>query len=309
MNLWQWIISLFTHVNTTTTTTTKPNPTTTTTTTKTNPVTTTTTTTKPSGGKMKASLSIGINKYPNPANNLSGCVNDAQDFYNLLKNVYGFNQCKTLFDSDATLQNVTDNILALLAQKPDVLVITNSSHGTRVVDTTGEEADGYDEAICLYDKFLVDKDFHKILTNADPKTHVIVISDSCHSAGVTREFLAAMNDFSYASKPRYLPPEDPMEAIRVSMLPIKKAIFEPDEEMNEVLIAGCKSSEFSYDAEFNYRPNGAASYYILQILNSTPNITYADFISKLNQFLPSSQYPQCPVLECNSDTKNKIIFS
>ena len=270
---------------------------------------TTSTTTRLQGTKMKIALCIGVNKYPNPANNLQGCVNDANDFYNLLKSQYGFNEIKMLLDSDATLKNVTDAILNALAQKPDVFVMTNSSHGTRLVDTSGTEADGYAEAICLYDKFLMDYDFRKILAQADPKTRVVILSDSCHSAGVTREFLMAMNDFSYVSKPKYLPPPDNMEAIQVSMLPISKAIFEPNPNMKEVLLAGCKSDQYSYDASFDGRPNGAFTYYTMQLLKQNPSITYEGFITDMSKFLPSNRYPQCPVCETNEAMKNTPIFS
>jgi hypothetical protein len=287
--------------------------TTTTTTSTITPVGTTTETTTIIGEKkMKCGMCIGLNRYPNPSNNLAGCLNDMLDFSALLKDVYKFDVVKTLSDSDATYNNFVNMAKELLAMKPDVFVITNSSHGTRVNDTTGTESDGYCEAICLYDKFLIDHDFHKILENADPKTRITVVSDSCHSAGVTREFLAVMNDFTYVSTPKYLPPEDNMEALRVSMMPISKAIFEPKENMNEALIAGCKSSEYSYDASFNVngtmRPNGAFTYYCIKTLKETPEITYKDFINKMNQFLPSNQYPQCPVLQCNSATENKLMF-
>jgi hypothetical protein len=258
-------------------------------------------------GLTKAALCWGINRYPNPANNLSGCVNDANDWVDTLKNVYGFDTIKILLDSDATLANVISSAETILLSKPDVFVITGSSHGTRVASNT--EEDGYCEAICLYDKFLMDHDFRKILEKADPKTKVIVVSDSCHSGGVTREFLATMNDFTYASKPKYLPPEDNMEAISVGMMPVVKAIFEPTEGMNEILIAGCKSDQFSFDASFNGRPNGAFTYYMLKSLRENPNITYNQLIQKMNEYLPSGQYPQCPVLETDNKNKDLVIFT
>lgn len=297
------------------------NPTTTTTTTLTQPVTSTTTTVAPSpflttttttqtgDDKVKVALCVGINKYPNPANNLSGCVNDAKDNAQNFAEVYKFNKIVMLLDLEATIKNVKDKISELLAMKPDVFVFTNSSHGTRVADTSGTEIDGYCEAICLYDGFFMDKDIKKLLATADPKTRITIVSDSCHSAGVTREFLLAMNDFTYESKPKYLPPEGNMEALAVGMMPISKAIFEPNEKMSEVLLAGCKSDQYSYDASFNGRPNGAFTYYMNQVLRSTPEITYGDFIRKINQSLPSSRYPQCPVLETNSNMEKTLIFS
>jgi hypothetical protein len=283
----------------------KPTKTTTTTTKK---IDITTTTTTKGDNKMKLALCCGINKYPNPENNLAGCVNDCLDLSNLLTNSYGF-EVKALIDNNYTRNNFIKSIESLLERNPDVLVITNSSHGTRFVDNSGFETDGYCEALCLYDGLIVDHDFKAILAKANPKTSIVVFSDSCHSTGVTRNFLRTMNDFDYVSVPKYLPPEDDMEAISVSMAPISKAIFEPNEKMNEVLLAGCKSDQYSYDASFGKRPNGAFTYYTIKILSKNPSITYEDFIKEMNKYLPSGRYPQCPVCETNENMKKKVIFS
>jgi len=299
MNIFSFLLELFFG---------KPNKPTKTTTTTTTKIDITTTTTTIGDNKMKLALCCGINKYPNPSNNLAGCVNDCLDLSKLLINTYGF-EVKTLVDQEHTRNNFIRNVEALLARSPDVLVITNSSHGTRFADSREEEIDGYCEALCLYDGLIVDHDFKAILARANPKTSIVVFSDSCHSTGVTRNFLRTMNDSDYVSVPRYLPPEDDMEAISVSMLPISKAIFEPNEKMNEVLLAGCKSDQYSYDAAFGGRPNGAFTYYTVQILSKNPSITYGDFIAEINKYLPSNRYPQCPVCEANEDIKKKVVFS
>lgn len=275
------------------------------------PATTTTTTPILVGdnnmdGLTKVALCIGINKYPNPANNLSGCVNDANDWTALLKDIFKFDVVKTLLDSDATYSHVTTAIQDLLLAKPDIIVITDSSHGTRIQNAM--EVDGYCEAICLYDKFLVDHDIHGMLEKADPKTKIVFISDSCHSGGVTREFLKAMNDFGYISTPKYLPNIDNISAIAANMAPTNKAIFEPTVGMTEILLAGCKSDQFSYDACFDNKPNGAFTYYILKCIRENPNVTYNQLIQKLNEYLPSSKYPQCPVLETDEKNKDLPIF-
>lgn len=257
-------------------------------------------------GLVKVALCIGINQYPNPANNLHGCVNDANDWSNILKEVYHFDVVNILLNSEATLNNVKSNAEQLIASNPDRFVITISSHGTRIRDN--RESDGYCEAICLYDRFLVDKDFQNMLQKADKKTRMTVISDSCHSAGITREFLRTMNDFSYVSQPKYLPHPDNMEALNAAMSPTTRAIFEPIDGMNEILLAGCKSDQYSYDASFDNKANGAFTYYALKILKETPNLTYNLLIQRISEYLPSSRYPQCPVLETDEKNKDLTIF-
>ena len=276
------------------------------------PSNTTTTTTKLQigdhnmDGKVKVALCIGINQYPNPANNLQGCINDAKDWAKVLDEVFHFDVIKILLDSDATLKNVVDSAEELLMANPDTFVITDSSHGTRI--PSNMEEDGYCEAICLYDNFLIDHDFHQMLSKANPNTKIVVVSDSCHSAGVTREFLLTMNDFTYASQPKYLPNPDNMLALKASMAPIAKAIFEPTEGMNEILIAGCKSDQYSYDANFDGKPNGAFTYYVLKCIRENPNLTYSQLIQRMNEYLPSSRYPQCPVLETDGKNKDLLLF-
>ena len=129
---------------------------------------------------IKVGLCIGINKYPNPANNLRGCVNDAHDWSDLLKEQYKFDDTMILLDSEATQRNITGIMSHMISKKPDVLVFTFSGHGTRVPHNLG-----YWEALCLYDKYLMDYHFKKILKKSDVKTKIVVISDSCHAAGVT----------------------------------------------------------------------------------------------------------------------------
>jgi hypothetical protein len=45
----------------------------------------------------------------------------------------------------------------------EVLLIHNSSHGTYTYDTHGDEEDGQDEAVYLYDGPIIDDDIHKLL--------------------------------------------------------------------------------------------------------------------------------------------------
>ena len=253
---------------------------------------------------IKTSLCIGINKYPNPANNLKGCINDAHDWSNLLKEQYNFDDTMFLLDSDATLRNVKKTMSHMVSKKPDVLVVTFSGHGTRWPHNLG-----YWEAWCLHDNHLMDYDFQKILKKADLKTKIVVISDSCHAAGVTRKFLQTMNDTAYHSVPRYMPPDDDMDAIRVASMPMTKAIFNPVAKMKEILLAASQSTEYAYDAWFDGKFNGAFSYYAIKILKKHPDMTYKNFIDDIKAYLPSKLYPQTPVLEADKAKKNMAIFS
>ena len=67
--------------------------------------------------------------------------------------------------------------------------------------------------------------------------------------------------------------------------------------MPEILITGCSDSEYSYDAEFDGRPNGAMTALALRVIQQNPNATYREFHAALRVLLPSEDYPQSPQLE------------
>lgn len=257
----------------------------------------------------RVSLHIGVNNYPGTANDLRGCVNDANNWEKLLRENYGFKTFK-LLDRQATYSNVvnTMNRVIYRAKKDSHVVITFSGHGTNVRDVNGDEEDRRDEALCLYDRILIDDELREILTKISGKCKLTFISDSCHSGTVTRSFLNSLYDED-APKPRYLPPEDDDEAFDIAPKNITKKIFQPVEGMNEVLLTGCRASEYSYDAKINGQFQGAMSAHAIKILKSNPDITYANLYELLRKDLPCRSYPQTPQLEGTVENLNKKVFS
>jgi len=274
---------------------------------KTTTTTTETTTTKSSA--RKKAICIGINDYPGSSNDLKGCVNDARNWASLLKDIFGFYIEKLMLDKGAKKALVINAMKNLLAGSVagDVRVVTYSGHGTNVRDKNGDEADGRDEAWCLYDGNLIDDDIKDIIATLPNGVKLTIICDSCHSGTVTRAFMGTFDNEEYA-KPRYMPPEDDIEAFAISELPLKRSVFEPRNGMNEILISGCKSTEYSYDARINGQATGAFSYYAIDILRKNPKITYEDFYKLLSKQLPSQSYPQTPQLEGSETNKKAIMF-
>ena len=261
-------------------------------------------------GLKKVALCVGINDYPGTRNDLRGCVNDATDWKNYFIEKAKFDKVVLLLDSNARISAFENEIKSLNELNPDVLVITNSSHGTSLPDDNGDEIDGRDEAICFYDGNMRDDYIRKIINKINPKTRVIFISDSCHSGTVTRNSLNAMNDHSYVSVPRYMPPKEDIDASSMALLPLKNSVMAPETDRNEILLSGCKDAEYSYDASFGGRANGAFTYNFLNILKNNDNLTYEEAYNKIRTQLPSSRYPQTPQLECsNNDIKKTILWS
>jgi len=66
------------------------------------------------------------------------------------------------FEQSPTLEGYDYLTYRVIGDGP-TLIVWYSGHGTYVKDRGGDEADGYDEAICLYDGNLVDDDLNYIL--------------------------------------------------------------------------------------------------------------------------------------------------
>ena len=83
---------------------------------------------------MKKAVCIGINNYPGIFNDLKGCVNDANDWSELLKGL-GFD-VSLMLDSQATRQNIKAALQGLVdgTKAGDIAVFTYSGHGTQVTD-------------------------------------------------------------------------------------------------------------------------------------------------------------------------------
>ena len=64
----------------------------------------------------------------------------------------------------------------------DLLFVAHSSHGGQVEDTSGDEADGMDETICLFDANVPDDQVFDLVCSLPP-CRIFLISDSCHSEG------------------------------------------------------------------------------------------------------------------------------
>lgn len=92
-----------------------------------------------------------------------------------------------LLDNAASLDRICEEADELTRdfEPRDLFVIHGSSHGGRIPDLDGDEKDGYDETICLWDGELVDDRVWQLL-NALPICRVLLVTDSCHSDTVAK---------------------------------------------------------------------------------------------------------------------------
>jgi metacaspase-1 len=270
----------------------------------------------------KKAFCVGINDYPYEGSDLNGCVNDANAWADLLIKHYDFpsTEVKIILDEKATKRNIISGVKNLLegAESGDILVFTNSSHGTYIADTSGDEP-MYDEALCPYDSrdnLLVDDELRELFEDLPRGVHLTVISDSCFSGTVLRvdvgENLPGMLKLPDDRRVRFLSPAlrgDPVLENPFQAKPKSKVKY-PESGMKALLLSGSSDKEYSYDALIGDIYHGAMTYYALQAIRAAKyKITYNQLIKRLGNLIEEGGYPQHPQLEGKAANKKRMAFT
>jgi hypothetical protein len=239
----------------------------------------------------KYAVVIGTN-YEGASYQLSGCVNDAEDWSALLRGE-GYSGT-TLIGTSATraaiLAALTDTVSR--ARWGDRIVVTYSGHGTWVPDYDGDEVDGRDEAWCPDDMqtagLITDDDLASIFGQARTGVGVLVLPDSCFSGTMTRLLGDADKRVKYLPPPLTRADADIAEGI-----PLVRTYTE-----RASLISGCAEPEVSYDAWFgtrgSERANGAFTRAAIDAYRH--GMSLAAWHNAIRDVLPSGDYPQSPQL-------------
>lgn len=256
----------------------------------------------------KHALCIGINDYPGTDSDLAGCVNDANDWAAALAK-RGFAVTR-LLDGQATGKAMRRAIAKTLAGAAagDLVVLQFSGHGSFVPDTSGDEPDGTDECLCPHDVEtngpLPDDELFELYQARPAGARLVVISDSCHSGTVARFAPittppTTRGKWSPQRRVRFLPPSAFLSKREAARLGERRSIrrSSPPGRDAGLLLSGCQDVEYSYDAYFRGRPNGAFTWVALRALAKLPaRATYSDWYAAIRRALPSQQYPQTPNL-------------
>ena len=232
-------------------------------------------------------LLVGINTYPNPNNNLRGCINDIIDmeyFITTKNKVYAKENIKTLTDSRATKKGIFDHLnwLLLGASAGDQILFHYSGHGAQLPSNGHAfEKDGLDEIICPYDfsdadaaqTAISDKEFAKIFATIPKGVHFVWISDSCHSEDLSRKQAIAPNTRFRRFNNE---PEQGVATLAVSLSAAPIAL-------HGALLSGCASHQLSADAYINNRFNGAFTHYLIKnLIQYGQNACMRDIVKYVN---------------------------
>jgi hypothetical protein len=264
----------------------------------------------------KKALCVGINAYR--VKPLRGCVNDAQAWAELLRTHFDFPAAnvKLLTDAEATKGAMLTELKALLggARSGDLLVFTNSSHGTQVAD--GREGDeSVDEAICpvdYLDGLLVDDELRELFSTVRSDVSLTVIADSCHSGTVTRKPEEPEYPADYYQRSRWLDWDFLPAMVRPKATPVAGPERYPESEMRELLLAGCTDTESSYDALLGATYHGAMTHFALAAIQAAKyHITSEQLVTRLGKLFAESQFAsiQHPQLEGRAENKARQIFT
>jgi hypothetical protein len=259
----------------------------------------------------RRALCVGVNRFAHMPEHLwlRGCVNDAEDYRALLTGQYGFapEDVTVLTDDAATrtavLGALRDLVTAAAAGEVDQLVVTMSSHGTQVVDTTGDERDRVDEAFATSDleqdgerwspdTLILDDELRALFARVPGQVLLDVVLDTCHSG-------SGLEVLSPTRIPRFLPP--PVEVARsagathaTTGAPAGSPGSQPPPH---VLLAACRSDETASDALFAGRYSGACTHFLVEALRADPAASRGEVLRRVRERLAADRFYQQPQLD------------
>lgn len=146
--------------------------------------------------RRKAVL-VGIDEYPNPSNNLAGCVNDVfRVSQTLQERGFSPDEIRVVFNDRATARGIRERWEWLVdgASGGDTLVFFFSGHGAQLpTRNANETVDFVDETLVPYDfdwsneTSFTDDAILDLYSQLPYDTRMLMVFDCCHSGGIHRE--------------------------------------------------------------------------------------------------------------------------
>jgi hypothetical protein len=239
----------------------------------------------------KKALLIGIN-YIGTSNELSGCINDVDAMEKMLMKT-GFNNFVKLTDktlvkpTKSAILNAFTNLLRS-SKVGDLLCFFYSGHGSYILDRSGDEVDGRDEAIVSLDMNIVSDDELKAIIQRELKEGVTLLGifDSCFSGSILDlkyMYNDSLNFDKYTEYDRNL-----------------------DSKGNVICLCSSNDNQTSSEAWVESTVRGALCACLTDVVTDK-NITWRNLLLNIRQVLKDSGYDQIPQLSSgkimNMDTK------
>jgi hypothetical protein len=167
------------------------------------------------------------------------------------------------------------------------------------------KVDGINDVICPVDfdwsdeRAIKGSDFQRMFASVSKEVIFNWVSDSCHSGHLIRSLAPGQPKMLSRAM---IPPVDISWRLEtanqknITPLTFARSIEKGD---NVALISGCKSDQTSADTEFEGRPNGALTYYLLKELKSPLGLKepLTNVVANVRVALLNAVYAQTPQLE------------
>jgi hypothetical protein len=240
---------------------------------------------------------VDPNHYEGWIGHLVACEADAKDMATVLKG-RGFQVTFLLTKQatrDAVLQHITE--IARTAKPGNIFVYTNPSHGGQLPDQGGEEDDGLDETVCMYDGQIVDDELYAVLGRVSAGVRVLMLSDSGHSGSAARGAPGEGGGTTQTTErePRRMPLEVQARTYYAHQAMYDKVMKDPANrrardatKASILLISGCMDNQTSSDGALNGLFTGT----LLRVWNGGKfKGSYKGFWKRITSMMPKEQSP------------------
>lgn len=275
----------------------------------------------------KLYIGYGCNNYPGEANDLKGCVNDVLLARNLMyRSGFKKENLRLYTDEAVTLAHLIEGLEYLatrdwnISDSENFFVFHFAGHGAPVPDVSGDEPDGFDEALVPHDfassGMLLDDTISEYLKQIPSFVKGVFLFDCCYSGGLTRysgQYPGGIASLNAQSRPRMLTPtaqnlslmtegELPLYEKTRKMAP--KGNRSPIELPKQFLVFNAASeyqtASDAYIASADAHRgafHGAFSYCFLETLAAADfRISYSDLLTKTQRALRDRGFTQTPTL-------------
>lgn len=294
---------------------------------------------------IRKALLVGINEYAEAP--LRGCINDVEQMRELLQRYYGFAAAdmRLLLDDAATGAAIKAG-LEWLAEGGDdadaVRVFHYSGHGSYVADRDGDEPDGRDECLVPYDYrtdgMLTDDLLKTYYDRFPPAGNLTLVMDCCHSGTINRlvgdtaerflpvsaaeqarvdeaaaRYAEAQNRFILEGLAQWANQlfGDALYARQQELAALFRArrAGRVETRENNILLAGCHSTQTSADAFIRRAYHGAFTFYLAEaVAEAGGRLTYRELADRSAAKLGAEGYDQIPQLECLGQRDQALVF-
>lgn len=246
--------------------------------------------------ETKSAVLVGINYYESQRYaTLRGCIHDAYVVMRFLQTRCGFPEDRIKMIADnvtgkdkekryPSRKNILQSLRDLMKDTTSrVKFFYYSGHGAQVKDTSGDEFDGLDEAICpATGGKIIDDDIRECIDAAPPGSEVFVLLDCCHSGTGA--------DLPWIIRRKHPWTQKKWKLVRAG----RHADFPP--EVSVVSLSGCSDNALSYDRFIDRHFRGAMTWAFMRAFadGNREFGSWEAMYTWIRKQMKHSTYPQKP---------------